>query len=412
MLTLQPQSVLIVDDAATWRKLLSGLLQQWGYDVYEAENGEQALAMLARHPINLLLSDWEMPVMDGLTLCRQVRQRFQQRYIYLILLTVRESTDDLRAGFEAGADDFLRKPVNRVELQARLHAGERILQLEQTLARRNHSLSEALQQIQLDLQAAAALQQSILPPHAMRHGDYFADWLFIPSAWVSGDIFNVFPLDKQAIGFYSVDVSGHGVSAAMMSVAVARQFLHGRTVERFLYDGDAITPPARVVQILNDRFMAQSSDVTSYFTMVYGVIDRHSGAGRLCQAGHPTPLIVSPDGSLREIAEGGPPVGLLDTLTWEEVSFTLAPGERLCLYSDGISECENPQQEMLGASRFAALLAEHARLPLAQQLAQIHARLNLWRQSPDTSDSAAGDDISLLMIERQPLSEQEQMNEN
>lgn len=412
MLTLQPQSVLIVDDATTWRKLLSGLLKQWGYHVFEAENGEQALVMLSQHPINLLISDWEMPVMDGLTLCRQVRQQFQQRYIYLILLTVRESTDDLRAGFDAGADDFLRKPVNRVELQARLHAGERILQLEQTLESRNRSLSEALQQIQLDLQAAAALQHSILPPHAIRHAIYHADWLFIPSAWVSGDIFHFFPLDNQAVGFYSVDVSGHGVSAAMLSVAVARQFLHGRTVERFLYDDEAITPPAQVVSILNERFVAQSSDVTSYFTMVYGVIDRTSGAGRLCQAGHPTPLIVAPDGAIRQVGQGGPPVGLLDHLTWEEVPFTLAAGERLCLYSDGISECENPGQEMFGAQRFAALLTELAPLPLPQLLAGVHSQLNLWRQLPHDSDAPAGDDISLLVIERQPISEQEQQDEN
>ena len=102
MQPVSAQSVLIVDDALTWRKLLAGLLRQWGYHVLEAEEGEQALALLRQHPVNLLISDWEMPVMDGLTLCRQVRQQFRQRYIYVILLTVRESTDDLRAGFAAG----------------------------------------------------------------------------------------------------------------------------------------------------------------------------------------------------------------------------------------------------------------------------------------------------------------------
>lgn len=145
-------------------------------------------------------------IMDGLTLCSLVRQRFQQRYIYVILLTIRESPDDLHAGFAAGADDFLRKPVNRTELQARLYAGERILKLEAMLESRNQSLQQALQQIEMDLQAAAALQRSILPPHAIRHADWFADWLFIPSAWVSGDIFHLFPLDGQMLGFYSVDV--------------------------------------------------------------------------------------------------------------------------------------------------------------------------------------------------------------
>ena len=411
MQPVSAQSVLIVDDALTWRKLLAGLLRQWGYHVLEAEEGEQALALLQQHPVNLLISDWEMPVMDGLTLCRQVREQFRQRYIYVILLTVRESTDDLRAGFAAGADDFLRKPVNRVELQARLHAGERILQLEATLESRNQSLQQALQQIETDLQAAAALQRSILPPHAIHHAGWFADWLFIPSAWVSGDIFHFFPLDGQALGFYSVDVSGHGVSAAMMSVAVARQFLHGRTVERFLYSGEAITPPAAVVAILNERFVAQSSDVTSYFTMVYGVIDRQSGAGRLCQAGHPPPLIVAHDGAIRIAGEGGAPVGLLDDLSWEEVSFTLAPGERLCLYSDGITECENPRQEMFGMARLQALLAGQACQPAESLLQTLHQQLNRWRELPADSTAPAGDDISLLVIERLNPDEQESAHE-
>jgi len=406
------QTVLIVDDAQLYRKLLASLLKQWGYAVLEAENGEQALALLAQYPVNLLISDWEMPVMDGLTLCQTVRKQVKQRYVYVILLTARESVEDLRAGFAAGADDFLRKPVNQVELQARLHAGERILRLEENLEHRNRRLSLALQQIELDLQAAAALQQSILPPRAIRHGAYAADWLFIPSAWVSGDIFHFFPLENQTVGFYSVDVAGHGVSAAMMSVAVARQFLHGRTVERFLFNRNGITPPAEVVSMLNQRFVAQSSDVTSYFTMVYGVIDMASGAGSLCQAGHPTPFIASPSGEIRHVGEGGPPVGLLQDMEWETVPFSLGPGERLCLYSDGISECENLAQEMFGATRFEALLSSLAILPIKALLTEVQANLNRWRDLAADSAAAGGDDISLLIIERENAKNEEDDNEN
>ena len=403
MLTLQSQPVLVVDDAATWRKLLAALLKKWGYQVFEAENGEQALAILLEHPINLLISDWEMPVMDGLTLCQQVRQRVQDRYVYLIVLTARESVEDLRTGFAVGADDFLRKPVNQIELQARLHAGERVLRLEATLAARNNNLSEALRQIEQDLQAAARLQLSILPPHALHHAPYYADWLFIPSAWVSGDIFNFFPLDHQAVGFYCVDVAGHGVSAAMLSVAVARQFLHGRTVDRFLFSGEEITPPAQVVSILNERFCAQNHDVLSYFTMIYGVINLQSGEGKLCQAGHPTPFIVSCEGDIRHVGDGGPPVGLLEELSWEESSFRLEPGERLCLYSDGISECENPEHVMFGSRQLESLLASLGNMPVASLLAQVQHRLNLWRDTAPGENAPAADDISLMVIERQPL---------
>lgn len=403
----QPRSVLIVDDALLYRRLLAGLLRQWGYQVFEAENGEQALTLLAQEAISLVISDWEMPVMDGLTLCSEIRQRVEDRYIYVIVLTARDSVEDLRVGFAAGADDFLPKPVNQVELQARLHAGERILQLEATLASKNRRLSEALRQIEQDLQAAATLQRSILPPHHLRQGDYFADWLFMPSAWVSGDLFHLFPLNDEAAGFYCVDVAGHGVTAAMMSVAVARQFLHGRTVDPFLLNGADITPPAQVVRILNKRFCAQHPEVTSYFTMVYGVIDRHSGEGRLCQAGHPTPVIVSATGEVREVGEGGPPVGLLDHLDWDETAFHLAPGERLCLYSDGISECENDEGHQFGAARLETLLASLCHHSLSALLEAVEQSLSQWRGAA----ASAADDISLLVIERQQDLTREKHNE-
>ncbi|AUX93464.1 PP2C family protein-serine/threonine phosphatase [Mixta gaviniae] len=394
------QTILIVDDSATYRKLIAGLLKKWGYSVYEAENGEDALRALLTWPINLMISDWEMPVMDGLTLCRRVREQFSDRYIYLILLTARESIDDLRAGFEAGANDFLRKPVNQIELQARLHAGQRILELELTLAARNARLSEALQQIESDLQAAARLQQSILPAHNLRNGPYRADWLFVPSAYVSGDIFNFFPLDSQAVGFYGVDVAGHGVGAAMVSLAVARQFLHGRTVEPFLFSEGRPTPPHEVVRILNQRFCAENDEVLSYFTMVYGVLDLNSGEGRLCQAGHPTPLIVRASGEVVEAGEGGMPVGLMDGLSWDEQAFSLQPGDRLCLYSDGITECESPQHELFGQARLAQLLAQAADAPLAQLFPRVSNALTQWRGQGGGADIA--DDISLFIIEHLP----------
>ena len=394
------QHVLIVEDSRLYRRLLSGMLAQWGYKVSEAENGLAALQILESQPVSLVISDWEMPEMDGLTLCREIRSRQIGHYIYVILLTGRENPDDLTLGFDAGADDFLSKPVEQSELRARLHAGARILSLEATLAARNARLSEALRQIEQDLEVAARIQQSVLPAHQQRYRDYFSDWLFLPSAWVSGDIFNVFPLDNH-LGFYCVDVSGHGVGAAMMSLAVARQFLHGRAVERFLFtDDDEVASPAEVVRILNGRFCSDEVEIVSYFTMIYGVIDLATGEGRLCQAGHPTPFIVTPEGEARTVGNGGAPVGLMPDLCWTDVNFSLAAGERLCLFSDGITECENLVGEQFGQMRLQASLQAGAGLTLNELLPQFARHLVHWRSGDNKEPLAMADDVSLLVIER------------
>ncbi len=397
---MSAQHVLIVEDSPVYRRLLARMLAQWGYTVSEAENGVAALDILANQPVSLVISDWEMPEMDGLSLCREIRSRQFGHYVYVILLTAREAPDDLTLGFDAGADDFLSKPVEQSELRARLHAGARVLSLESTLAARNARLSEALRQIEQDLEVAARIQQSVLPVHQQRHQDYFSDWIFLPSAWVSGDIFNVFPLDNH-LGFYCVDVSGHGVGAAMMSLAVARQFLHGRAVERFLFIADnEVASPAEVVRILNGRFCSDEVEIVSYFTMIYGVIDLATGEGRLCQAGHPTPFIVTPEGEARTVGNGGAPVGLMPDLCWTDVNFSLAAGERLCLFSDGITECENLVGEQFGQMRLQASLQAGAGLTLNELLPQFARHLVHWRSGDNKEPLAMADDVSLLVIER------------
>ncbi|MGL4860719.1 MAG: response regulator, partial [Enterobacteriaceae bacterium] len=271
----EPLSILVVDDSRGYRHLLVALLQQWNYSVAEADNGQQALTLLAQKQFNIVITDWEMPHLDGLALCQAIRQQKWPRYLYVILLTAHDTSDDLITGLEAGADDFLAKPLNQGELRARLHAAERVISLEAELAARNETLWQAYQKMEEDLQAAALLQRTILPNGPLREGNYIADFLFLPSDYLSGDIFNLFTLGRQHLGFYSIDVAGHGVGAAMLSLSVARQFLHGRVADHLLLTekegegGYQVKPPHQVVQELNRRFCRSESNVISHFTLVY-----------------------------------------------------------------------------------------------------------------------------------------------
>lgn len=401
---LSTLTILIVDDSRSYRHLLGSMLSKWGYRVLEAQDGVHALALLEAQTINAIISDWEMPQMDGVALCRQIRQRDFGHYIYAILVTARQSIDDLVQGLESGADDFLSKPVNQSQLRARLHAAERILTLESTLAVRNQRLSSAYQQIEQDLQAAARLQRSVLPAAALAFSGYQADWMFLPSAYVSGDLLNYFALDSRHLAFYCIDVAGHGVSAAMLSLAVAREFLTGRIDERLLIVEGCVVAPHQVVAALNRRFCLDNEEVTSYFTLIYGFIDTQTGLGALCQAGHPTPFIIRRDGALRTIGHGGVPVGLFPQSEYQSCEFSLAPGERLYLYSDGISECENRAGELYGETRLQHLLIEQRRQERSEIFQCVERELVDWCRPESEALTEYGrffnDDISLVAIER------------
>ncbi len=404
MATSPPITILIVDDSKSYRHLLANILNKWGFSIMEAQDGVHALALLEVNTISVVISDWEMPVMDGVQLCRQIRQRDFGHYIYLILVTARQAIDDLVHGLESGADDFLSKPVNQSQLRARLHAAKRILTLENTLAVRNERLTNAYQQIEADLQAAARLQRSVLPTNTLSFNGYQAEWMFLPSAFVSGDLLNYFPLDDRHFAFYCIDVAGHGVSAAMLSLAVAREFLNGRITERLLIEDGKVMPSHHVVSALNQRFCLDNEDVASYYTLIYGVIDTHTGNGELCQAGHPTPFIIRKQGEWESVGAGGVPVGLFPQSEYQSCVFSLVPGDRLYLYSDGISECESVDGELYGEERLQALLSASRSLPKTAVFECVERALINWCQpytQPATGNGRLfNDDISLLAIER------------
>ncbi len=409
--------VLIVDDSKSYRHLMAAMLAKWGFRTCEAEDGECALRQMELQPVHILISDWEMPVMDGVELCRAIRSHDFGHYIYTILVTARQSLDDLLTGMDAGADDFLSKPVNQSQLRARLHAAERVLLLENTLAARNEKISSAYRQIESDLQAAAKLQHSVLPAHNLSLAGFEADWMFLPSAYVSGDLLNYFSLDERHIAFFSVDVAGHGVSAAMLCLAVAREFMTGRISSQLLISQNTVgesvpVEPHQVVGELNQRFCLDNDEVFSYYTLIYGVIDTTNGQGTLCQAGHPTPLIIRANGELLSVGLGGMPVGLFPDADYQDSHFTLDIGDRLYLYSDGITECENGQQELYGEERLQQLLCEYRMLPKNQVFECVEKALNTWRSSEPENQQGQhssqprpfADDISLMAIERMSIS--------
>ncbi|AOP44814.1 SpoIIE family protein phosphatase [Edwardsiella piscicida] len=402
---LLADTVLIVDDSPGYRRLLATILARWQYRVIEAQDGEQALTCLASHRVHIVISDWEMPLMDGAALCRAIRAGDYGHYIYLILLTIRQSTEDMLAGMAAGADDFLTKPLNQGQLRSRLHAAQRIISLEATLAARNATLAHAYQQIESDLQAAAAMQRNLLPSHDQTINGFHADWLFLPSAYVSGDLLNYVLLDTHHLAFYCVDVAGHGVSAAMLAQSVAQEFNSALLTHSLLFSpsAQAPAPPHQVVGELNRRFCLepQEDGVMRYFTLVYGVLDTRNGQIALCQAGHPTPLWIRADGSLSGVGDGGLPIGLFEWAAYEDHTLTLAPGDRLCLYSDGVSECDSPQGELFGELRLRRELQAQSHAAAPQLLQTLAAALSRWH-SPDegTPHQRFSDDISLLMITR------------
>ncbi len=393
--------VLLAEDDPLMQQLMTTVLEKLGYSVIAANDGQEAMQILESSTTNLVVSDWMMPNMDGIELCRRIRARPSEKYVYIILLTGRHDSSALVDGMEAGADDFLTKPPDLAELRVRLKAGERVLALERELASRNERLSAANRQLEKahtqlkrDLEASALAQRRLLPRPAELLGLRY-DWLFFPSSHVGGDTFGVVRQSPTSLAFFQIDVAGHGVPAALLSFTLQRLLSSGGLQVGIQPNGtDRPTwNPAAIVSELNRRFQADEDAI--YFTMIFGVIDEATGKVVFTQAGHPPPLHVQSDGTVLMVGEGGPVVGLFNDADYENIELALAPGDRLVLYSDGILECAAPDGEMFAEERFMAYFAEAKGAPLTSAVRDLGDRLSAWRRSLTYED-----DVSLLVIEK------------
>lgn len=400
--------VLVVDDSRAQRRILTASLTRWGFDVRDAESGDDALGICADYAPDLVLSDWMMPGMTGLEFCRAFRDMPRETYGYFILLTSKSDKDEVALGLDAGADDFLTKPVNAAELRARIAAGARILQMERELTEKNRLITSTLDELQSlydsldsDLIEAKKLQQSLVSERYRDFGTAEVSLLLQSAGHVGGDLVGMFPISDGRIGLYGIDVSGHGISSALMTARLAG-YLSSSVPEQNLalqktrVGGFAPRPPAEAIAMLN-RVIMSEMETEHYFTIALADVDLQSGQVIIAQAGHPYPALQRATGAVEFIGQGGLPVGLIDAAEFQQFEVTMAPGDRLLIHSDGVTEC---------AARDGTLLDEDGLSRILRDLRQTRGRAFLesliWRLSDFAGDADFQDDISAVLLEFRP----------
>ena len=325
------QRVLVVDDSRAQLRLTATVLSRLGFDVLTAESGAQALKLLDEQPVDLILSDWMMPEMSGLELCRSFRARACARYVYFILLTSKTGRGDVAEGLEAGADDFLSKPVNPDELRARIAAGERLVAIQRELEHRNTTLGETLEELRSlydaiarDLVEARRLQQSLVPERSLGVPGGAVSCLLQPCGHIGGDLVGSFFIREGTICIYSIDVAGHGGASALMTARLASYLSNNsrdqniaiRSKEKGVFE---VRQPAEVCAHLN-KLILGDLETELYFTMAIATIEPSTGEVTLAQAGHPHPMILRNDGTTEAVGGSGLPIGLIDGAQYDQVT--------------------------------------------------------------------------------------------
>ncbi|HHC74135.1 MAG TPA: fused response regulator/phosphatase [Thiothrix sp.] len=339
-------NILVVDDARDMRLIAQHLLRKLGYHADTAQDGQEAWEKLQKKDYQIVISDWVMPNIDGLSLCQKIRAANFPHYIYIVLLTGMSGKQNLISGIDAGADDFATKPVELEELNVRLRSAKRVLELESSLAQKNKSLQDAHALIEKDLQHASQTQLSVLP-EPLKHEKCTTAWLFKPAIFVGGDTFNYYFVSADLLVFFTIDISGHGVSSAMISMSL--QFAIFQTTS--LYGGDINEErlqevPRVFAENLNKMMLNDKSE--HYLTMIFGIADLKNKKIHYVQAGHPYPFIYrKAEQHLEMLSVNGFPIGLFDLAQYETQTISFNSGDKFIVYSDGISENKSALNQTL-----------------------------------------------------------------
>ncbi len=351
--------ILIIDDDPSIQILLTRTLKKSGYEVSIAENGVAGLKLAEKLKPALIISDWLMPKMGGLDVCRQVKKNPQLATTFFILITSRVSVEDRVEGLDAGADDFICKPIDLQELKARIRAGLRLHQLSEDLQKQKQLLEKQKKLLESELAEAADYVSQILP-NTLSNSYLEINFRFIPSRQLGGDIFDYFFLDENYLILYLLDVSGHGLGAALPSISVLN-LLRSGNLGNVNYK-----QPDQVLFTLNN-FFQMSNKNDKYFTIWYGVYNIKTKQLNFASAGHPPAIYLHNDQGSNQsktvkLNTQGLPVGMFPNINYTNRSYSIESLSTLYLFSDGIYELVNDKNEIWGIDNFSKVLANNSDL--------------------------------------------------
>ncbi len=410
--------ILVVDDEISVLRVIETYLSKRGDRCDTAASGEQALSLVQQYDYDIMLADVTMFGLDGIELTRRVKVLRPQTVC--ILMSGRGSRLDVIAAMQLGVFDFLDKPFSELSVLAvvieRAAASRRLVKerdallddlknqnakLETSLARLHTAFGQLrLQEATLasDLRQSQRVQRKLLPAAFPTLEGFEVFGYFSPCERLGGDFFNALPLWDGRLAVYLVDVAGHGVSAAMITIII-RELLQPRRLLQTSYE--ILGAPAKALTFLNHALLEEGFDPPILVTMVYAVIDPKQGTLTVATAGHPPPIHVAGQGLAQSLTVSGPVLGLESSGAFTTAMVKLNPGDSVVLFSDGVSEARYEGGSEFTTARLGATLGTQYGKSAAQvgRVLEDELRLHLEQHAPV-------DDMTFVVINRAVLREQ------
>jgi len=347
--------VLLVDDQAiVGHAVRQMLLPESDIQFHFCQDSLKAVEMANSIRPTVILQDLVMPEIDGLTLLKFFRANAATRETPMIVLSTKEEPAIKAQAFALGANDYLVKLPDRIELVARVrhHSRGYIAQLQRNEAYRK--LAESERQLADEIAQAARYVASLLPP-PLTDGPIRIDWRFVPSTQLAGDAFGYHWLDTTHFAIYLLDVSGHGVGSALLAVSVLNVLSHRSLPQTDFFD------PAAVMRGLSGVF-EMSRHGNKFFTIWYGVYDMTSKQLTYSGGGHPPPFLLQgankADAVVQELTTEGSVIGIGEVVPFTNSVVDIAAPARLLIYSDGAVEIEKIDGEFATGDELTAFVAE------------------------------------------------------
>ena len=379
--------LLLVEDSSTMRRMISTFLADEGYTVATAVDGNDGLAKAREEPHpELILTDFEMPELDGAGLCRALKGDKELRSIPVLLLTTLSETHNKITGLDAGADDYIQKPKSPddiKELYARIRAHLRLADLGAQVAERNRQLEAIHKKLHFELDLARKVQFALMPKPPKPRGALQVAVRYTPANHLGGDVYDFYRMENDRLGILVADVSGHGVNSAMLSGMV--KALAAPLSMAVLEPGELLAG----LDVAGEQFFPEGYFCTGF----YLIADEATGLIRYAGVGHPPGIVVGPSGPrMLQSNPGMLGIGMVDGTAGD--SDRLAPGETLVVYTDGLPDAMTPADVLFGEERLKDLLQTLRNSSPTAILDAVDAAIKTH-----TAPGSPADDICIIVIQ-------------